>query len=116
MSINQLEIWEIDFAPNIGTEIGKKRPAIVVSSDLIGKLPLKTVVPITGYAKSYEHYPWMVKIVPDALNGLSKESAVDCFQIRNFSTKRFVKKLGKVDTKLFGTIQKTIIKTLEISE
>jgi mRNA interferase MazF len=41
------EIWLVDFAPKIGEEIDKIRPALIVSNDSIGKLRLKVVVPIT---------------------------------------------------------------------
>ena len=35
--------------PTIGAEIKKIRPVIVISSDAVGKLPLKLVVPITEW-------------------------------------------------------------------
>ena len=41
------EIWLVNLNPTVGAEIHKTRPAIVISSDYIGKLPLKLVVPIT---------------------------------------------------------------------
>lgn len=112
MSINQGEIWEVEFFPNIGSEIGKKRPALVVNSDLIGKLPLKTVVPITEWSKAFANYPWIVNIQHNSINGLSKESGIDCFQIRNFSTDRFIKKIGTIDDELLYKIHQTITKTL----
>ena len=40
------EIWLVDFDPSIGSEIRKVRPALVVSLDSIGRLPLRLVVPI----------------------------------------------------------------------
>ncbi len=112
MDINQKEIWLVDFSPKIGAEISKIRPAIVVSSDIIGKLPLKTIVPITNWSKSFSSYPWIIEINPNDLNGLSKQSAIDCFQIRNFSTQRFNNKIGKIEEDIFKKIQQTIIKTI----
>ena len=112
MSINQGEIWMVEFFPKVGSEIAKLRPAIVVSHNEINRLPLKTIVPITDWKKNYFHYPWMLKIEVDTLNGLSKTSAIDCFQIKNFSNKRFVKKIGEVDKKMMKKIHDTIIKTL----
>nr|WP_310487775.1 type II toxin-antitoxin system PemK/MazF family toxin [Chamaesiphon sp. VAR_69_metabat_338] len=38
------EIWLVNLDPTVGAEIQKTRPAIVISSDYIGKLPLKLVV------------------------------------------------------------------------
>jgi mRNA interferase MazF len=43
------EVWKIDFNPTRGAEIQKQRPAIVISSDAMGKLPLKIVAPITEW-------------------------------------------------------------------
>ncbi len=34
----QGEIWLVTFYPNIGNEIGKKRPAVIVSDNRTGKL------------------------------------------------------------------------------
>lgn len=92
MNINQAEIWLVTFNPTTGQEISKKRPAIVVSSDQVGKLKLRTVVPITDWKDTYIHYPWMIKIIPNTQNNLSKESAIDCFQVKSLSTDRFIQK------------------------
>ncbi|MDB2562097.1 type II toxin-antitoxin system PemK/MazF family toxin [Sulfurimonas sp.] len=115
MNINQGEIWEVEFFPNIGSEIGKKRPALVVSYNGIGKLPLKTIVPITNFSKNFEFYPWIVKISPSRSNGLSKVSGFDCFQVRNFSHHRFIKKIGMIDEETLFNVHKTIVKTLDPS-
>ena len=45
--MNRGEIWEIDFNPTKGAEINKIRPAVIISDDNIGVLPLKIIVPIT---------------------------------------------------------------------
>jgi mRNA interferase MazF len=43
------EIWLIDFDPAVGAEIRKVRPAVVISIDSIGRLPLRLVVPVTDW-------------------------------------------------------------------
>jgi mRNA interferase MazF len=88
------EIWEVDFAPNIGQEIGKVRPALIVSHDSIGRLRLKVVVPITDPSGTSQL--WHVPLVPDDTNGLSKASSVDCFQIKSIAQERFRKKIGRL--------------------
>lgn len=110
MNINQSEIWLVSFNPTTGQEIGKKRPAIIVSSDQVGKLKLRTVVPITDWKNTYVNYPWMIKITPTAENNLSKESAIDCFQVKSLSTDRFIQKIGNV--KNIFDIHSTIAQTL----
>lgn len=86
------EIWEVDFAPNVGQEIGRIRPALIVSHDSIGKLRLKVVVPVTDPSGASQL--WHVPLIPDGTNGLSKASVVDCFQIKSIAHERFIKKLG----------------------
>ena len=112
MNISQGEIWMVKFYPQIGSEISKLRPAVVVSHDTIGKLPLKTIVPITDWKTNYAHYPWMTEIKVDKENGLSKVSAVDCFQVKNFANERLVEKIGTIDALLLQRIHQTIAKTL----
>ena len=43
------KIWLVDFDPAVGAEIGKLRPALVISVDAIGRLPLRMIVPITDW-------------------------------------------------------------------
>ncbi|KFL34638.1 PemK family transcriptional regulator [Sulfurospirillum sp. SCADC] len=108
----QSEIWMVEFYPKVGSEIAKLCPAVVVSSNEIGRLPLKTIVPITEWSAQYAHYPWMVKLEVSTQNGLSKTSAVDCFQIKNFSHERFSEKLGVVDAVTLELLHTTIAQTL----
>jgi len=112
MLIKQKEVWLVKFFPQVGSEISKLRPAIVISHDTIGKLPLKTIVPITDWKANYAHYPWMLAIQANEKNGLSKNSAIDCFQVRNFSNERLVKHLGMIDDTLLESIHETVLKTL----
>jgi mRNA interferase MazF len=88
------EIWLINLDPTLGAEIKKTRPAVIVNSDALGKLPLSVILPITDWKDHYSIAPWMVHLKPTAINGLSKESSADCFQVRSVSQTRFVKKLG----------------------
>jgi len=113
MNISQGEVWMVEFFPKVGSEITKLRPAIVVSHDEIGRLPLKTIVPITDWKKSYGQYPWMIYIESGHTCGLTKASAVDCFQIKSFSNDRFVKKIGSIDRQTLETIHRTIVKTFD---
>ncbi|MEY5040625.1 MAG: hypothetical protein RLZZ414_153 [Bacteroidota bacterium] len=95
MTINQWEIWMVDFNPTKGQEISKLRPAIVVNDQRLGKLNLRVVVPITDVKLANV---WHHEITPSKANGLSKNSAADCFQLKSLSCDRFVKKLGSLDT------------------
>ena len=90
------EVWLINLDPTIGAEIKKTRPAIIVSEDTIGVLPLRVIVPMTDWKERYEVAPWMVRIDPDRTNGLSKASSADAFQIRSVSQARFISRIGRI--------------------
>jgi len=66
------EIWLVNFNPTSGDEIRKIRPAIVLSSDAVGVLNLKIVVPATAWRPERENLLWLVTLIPDKENGLEK--------------------------------------------
>jgi mRNA interferase MazF len=86
----QGEIWYVDLEPTRGAEMRKTRPCLVVSAVGIGRLPIRIIVPITGWQTSFEDSAWLVKIEPTPENGLSKTSAADTLQIRGVDLSRFV--------------------------
>jgi len=112
--MKQSEVWLIDLDPTKGSEIQKKRPAIIINDDRLGKLPLKVVIPITEWKERYDIAPWMVKIEPNTTNGLSKVSAADCFQIRSLSQERLLKKLGHIDINMLQEIKEAIRKVIDL--
>ena len=89
---------------------------MIVSDDHLGKLPLKVIVPVTDWKDRYQLAVWMVKIIPDATNGLSKTSSIDCFQVRSVSEKRFVKKLGKLSSVQRDHVKEALAKVLTIEQ
>ena len=109
--MRQGEIWEINLSPTVGAEIKKKRPAIIINDDAIGILPLRVIVPITEWKDRFQGAIWLVRIEPDNENKLMKPSAIDTFQIRSVSTKRFLRKTGSVSSNLLNEI-KTAIKAV----
>ncbi len=98
------DIWMVNFDPQMGQEIRKLRPACVLSLDVIGKLPLRIVAPITAWDERYRASPWFVRLKPTAGNGLDKESGVDGFQVKSVSVQRFDRRLGRVSQALCDEI------------
>ena len=107
------EIWLVNLDPTIGSEIRKTRPAVIVSSDLVGILPLKVIVPFAEWRDRHAQAPWMVKIDPDEQNGLSKSSAADALQIRSVSQQRLVQKLGVLSSIQVAKIIQAVMTVLQ---
>ncbi len=102
------EVWQVDLDPTVGSEIQKSRPCVVISADGIGRLPVRLVVPLTGWRSAYVGYPWCVQVAPDANNRLTKLSAADTFQTRAISILRMSAHLGKLQEQTVEAIAKAI--------
>jgi mRNA interferase MazF len=107
------EVWSINFDPTLGAEIKKKRPGIVVSSDAIGKLPIKLVAAITEWKARFTKNIWHVKIKLDSSNGLSKISAVDVLQLRGMDVQRFITKLGHISSTVMEEVAAALAAIIE---
>ncbi len=112
--MNQGEIWLVNLAPTLGAEMNKTRPALIISDNRLGKLPLKVVVPITGWKERYNAAAWMIKIEPHQRSGLSKISSIDCFQIRSVSQQRLVQKIGEITSDEISKVHEGLLKVLGI--
>ena len=108
------EVWLINLDPAVGAEIRKSRPAVIVSSDAVGILPLKVIVPLTDWKDRYQIAPWMVRLQPSVQNGLDKPSAADTFQVRSLAQERFVRLLGQMEEEQMGEIAQALALVLEI--
>jgi len=77
--------------------MGKTRPAVVMTEEGIGKLPLQIVIPITEWDPQYTHHPWIVHLKPTKTNGLTRASGADAFQVKSVSEKRLVEFIGTLE-------------------
>jgi mRNA interferase MazF len=108
------EVWLINLDPTVGAEIKKTRPAVIVNDDAIGILPLKVIVPVTEWKDRYAVAPWLVRLEPDAENGLDKPLAADAFQVRSVAQERFVRRLGRLSDTAMQEITKALAIVLSI--
>jgi mRNA interferase MazF len=111
--MNRGEIWLVNLDPTIGSETRETRPAVIVSSDLIGILPVKVIVPLTEWKDRYASAPWMIRIDCDDQNGLSKTSAADGLQVRSVSSQRLIRKLGVIPSIQVAQIVQAVMNVLQ---
>lgn len=108
------EIWIAKLSPTEGAEIGKTRPVVIVSDDLVGVLDLKVVVPITDWKERFAKRNWMARLEPSTESGLTKVSAVDTFQIRSVSQTRLINQIGILSNIEMDTIANALIAILSL--
>ncbi len=75
--MKQGEIWQINLNPTIGSEMKKVRPCIILNNNMVGKLALKVIAPLTDFKEHYRVVPWMVAIEPNSQNRLKKISTIE---------------------------------------
>jgi len=80
MSINQREIWPVNFNPSVGSEIQKAQPTVAINDDMLGRFGLRVIAPITGWKDYYKDLPWIIDIKPNPDNELTKTSSIECFK------------------------------------
>ena len=94
MDIKQFDIWLADLNPSIGTEPGKKRPVVIVQTDLLNETHLSTLIcPITSNVQQ-EIELLRVHLKKGQMDKLS-DVLVD--QLRAIDNKRFISRLGKLN-------------------
>ena len=74
-------VYDVDLDPVVDHEIGKRRPAIIVSNDQNNQYAETiTVIPLTGQPE-HKVYPFEV-VIPEGVGGLTTRSRAKCNQIR----------------------------------
>jgi mRNA interferase MazF len=88
-------IYDVDLDPVVGSETGKRRPALVISNDVSNEYSSTvTVLPITGQPAAKD-YPFEVR-VPAGVGGLTVNSRVKANQIRTVDKARLVRLRGQL--------------------
>lgn len=106
---NKYEVWIANLDPRFGAEPGKKRPVVVVQSDLInGKINTTMICPIT--TKLVASANLLRLRLLNGESGLNEDSDVLVTHVRAIDNNRFIQKLGSLD---FGK-QKLLDQSLHI--
>ncbi|MCX6601173.1 MAG: type II toxin-antitoxin system PemK/MazF family toxin [bacterium] len=109
------EIWKVKVKAKdtVGAEMQKDRPMVVVSSNSVGALPLKLVVPLTAWQESFANHKWQVQILPDSVNCLTQHDSADTLQLRAVSLESFVVKIGRLAPTYMKQITAAIAAVIE---
>lgn len=106
MSFQKGEVFWVNLDPTEGAEIKKKRPAVIISNNVINaNSPLIVVCPITDSTgkKSPIHI-----LIEKGEGGLTKDSIAHCGQIRTVDKSRLYEKIGNLNSKKMAEIESGI--------
>ena len=101
------EIWLVSLEPVVGREIGKTRPAIVISNDRNNQFAdTVTVIPITS--KTEKTYPFET-FLPAQETGLPEDSKAKCNQIRTVDKRRLIKLIGEISSQKLKEVEQAVL-------
>jgi mRNA interferase MazF len=96
------EVWWVNFAPSIGSEMKKQRPAVIISNDTANKhLNRVQVVPLSSRVERI--YPCEAKV---RFQGQEGKAMAD--QLTTVSKLRLVRKGGEVSAHEMTSIERAI--------
>ena len=107
MNIKRGEIYYADLSPVIGSEQGGVRPVLIIQND-IGNRYSPTVIAAAITSQCYKtKLPTHISV--EANNcGLAKNSIVLLEQVRTIDKKRLREKMGTLDVKAMGQVDKAL--------
>lgn len=111
--IRRGEIYFVDLDPVKGREQSGRRPVLVLSVDLINKLPLVVIVLAGTKGENIaRNYSTNVR-VPSAESGLPLETVFLGFQVRSIDAKRFpADPVGMIEGKTLQKIEDAVRRCL----
>ena len=106
MVMQRGEVCWVNLDPIVGSEVGKRRPAVVLQNDLANATsPTVTVIPLSSNVQRV--YPFQVRI-PAGEGGLRDESKALCEQIRTVSRERIGERISVLAPGLLGEIREAL--------
>ena len=109
------EIYLVNFDRTIGSEITKKRPAVIIQNDIANRHSPVTIVAAITSQKGGRLYPTEAPISSRA-SGLSKDSVVLLNQIRTIDKNRLAGKIGHVPTEALRAINRALAVSVGLFE
>ena len=104
--IQQLEIRWVDLNPTIGAETRKKRPCVVLQSDIVN-LKSRTVI-VAPILPNHKDWPFAVNIQPSSENKLDKPRHINLKQLRVVDISRITNLQGDLERHYLHDIEAAI--------
>lgn len=114
MSIKQYEIWIADLNPQIGTELGKTRPVLVIQTNLLNKIPHPSTI-ICPITTNVEKDADILRVhLKKGMANLNENCDIMIDQIRAIDNTRLINKIGDLPSALIDKVKENIMITLDL--
>jgi mRNA interferase MazF len=114
MPIKQFEIWIADLNPQIGTELGKTRPVLVVQTNLLNKVPHPSTIICPLTTNVSEEADILRVHLKKGMANLNEDCDIMIDQIRAVDNKRLIKKAGDLPSGLIDKVRENLMITLDL--
>ena len=106
------EIWWVDFGIPFGSEVGLRRPVVIIQNNILNESKLRTVVvlPLTTNTV-YADLPNNFLLEPSS-TGLKKDVVTQPHLIVHVDKRRLLEKVSKLNVALLDRIMEGLIATI----
>jgi len=108
------QVWQVILDPVIGHEIGKTRPALVISNNINNQFAdTVTLIPVTS--KTSKIYPFEV-FISKSDSGLSDDSKIKCNQVRTVDKSRLIRLTANISQETIEKVEEALLIHLGITK
>lgn len=107
MKIRKYEVWIANLEPKFGTEAGKKRPVLIVQTDLLNKVHPSTIIcPITTKVDPEGR---ILRVhIKKGIAEIREDCDIMIDQIRAIDNRRFIRKIGELPKDITEKVKESI--------
>lgn len=104
------EVYWTDFDPALGSEIGKRRPALVVQNDAGNETSSTTIVAAISSRFAGLRFPFLVRVPPGVL---PRPSVVNCAHIRTVDKSRLhPRRIAFIESEVMQEVDEALRRSL----
>jgi len=114
MQISQFDVWMADLSPQVGTEPGKKRPVLIIQTNMLNHVshPSSIICPLTS---NVEFNATILRVHLQSGEGnLIEASDILIDQIRAIDNRRLIKKIGTIPIHIRALVKENIQIVLDL--
>lgn len=116
MSIKQYDVWIADLNPRIGSEAGKRRPVVILQTNLLNKIshPSTIICPISSNVLTGSN---ILRVhIKEGVANMNQDCDIMIDQIRAIDNNRLIKKVGSLTVEIIEIIKENIEIVMDLED